>query len=79
MKFEIKVKDVIIVALVLALAAGAYVRIARLEGTVQTMALIKTVNGNSESIQKIVEFLNGKPWAAPAVRPLPPPEAPKPK
>jgi len=60
MKIEISLKDVIIFALVIALAVTCFVRFAKIEAMMQTTALIKVVNDQGMAIQQIVSYLNGK-------------------
>ena len=68
MKFEVKLKDAIIVALIIALAFVTFARIAKIEAALQTAVLVKTVNDQGAALQEIVKFLNGKPWTVPPAK-----------
>jgi hypothetical protein len=59
-KIEVDLKDVIIFALIIALAVTCLVRFAKIEATLQTAALVKVVNDQGAAIQQIVSYLNGK-------------------
>ena len=80
MKIEISLKDVIIFALIIALAVTCFVRFAKIEATLQATALVKAVNDQGAAIQQIVSYLNGKAVGTNAPVKVPvQPEAPKTK
>lgn len=60
MRIHVEMKDIIIYALIILLAATMFVKFAKFEAAMQTSALIKTVNDHDAVIRKIVEYLNGK-------------------
>jgi len=68
MRIHVEVKDVVVYALIILLAATMFVRFAKIEAALQTIVLVKTVNDQGAVLQDIVKFLNGKPWAVPPAK-----------
>lgn len=71
MKIELSLKDVIIFVLIAILAVTMFVRLAKIDATLQTAALVKVVNDQGMAIKQIVTYLNGN--AAGPSAPVKPP------